>query len=86
MTIHEVEAMVEILKSPKKHGLAMDDFSTYFVDSETVTAMHELTEDYIGINKAIPKMVVYMLFYHFYNKPILTDKNGDLGYKLKFKQ
>lgn len=84
MNNHDIEAFVTILLDPIPYPeLNMRKFEDYWHGSETVVPQHELAAKYMQLNKAIPKLVVYILFKRVFGNPIKAA-NGQLGYALSF--
>lgn len=80
-----IDAYKTLITKPKENGLPFDAITECFDKSETVTAKHILAKQYIDyIGKPLPKVILYIIMDDLFGQCTGKDKNGDLGYKLKF--
>lgn len=81
-----VEAYKELMMNPSAHKLKFRSFKDCFEVSESVTALHVLTEQYMDyIDKGrIIKVFVYILMDEVFGPCDGKDDKGNLGYHLKF--
>jgi hypothetical protein len=64
------------------------EITQYYEPSEICTANHILFKEFIEKTKwkGVPKIIYYIVMNETYGQPEHKDENGNLGYKLKFKQ
>lgn len=85
LNTESVAAYKEALTNPSKHGLPIRATQDCFIKSETVTAKHILAKQYMDeCNGNLPKIFCYIVMDQVFGQCNGKDKDGLLGYHLKF--
>lgn len=71
----------------EEKSLVIQALEKYFEPSETVTAQHELYNQFDKkFGAVVNKYYMYLLFSEGWGNPTGKDSNGNLGYHMKLKQ
>lgn len=81
-----VDAHFELMTKPQKYNLDFRPLEDCFEESETVTAQHILFKDYATEIPMCPKIFFYLVMEKVYGPAREIDAQGNLGFKLHFKQ
>ena len=83
MNIPICEETVAMAKEILLSGKSFKPFDQLFTPSETVTAKHELYEQFVAkTNCQIPKIFIYIIMDDLFGIATDKDEKGNFGYKL----
>lgn len=87
-----VSAYKELLSNPQNNNLPIKPITEVIVKSETVTAQHNLFNDFALYLKSnlpnadLPKVIFYILLQEIFGNCTGKDETGAAGYHLKVNQ
>lgn len=87
LTPELVAAYTKILKDPQKHNLPLRPLNECFEEADIAIPKHLVYLEYFAKeNSAIDKLLFYIIMDAEYPNTLAKAPNGDLGYRLKFKE
>jgi len=81
-----VNAHFVLMTNPKEYNLPFRPFEECFEKSDEVTAQHILYRYYKTENPNCAKVFFYIILEKIYERAYLKDKDGYLGYPMKYKK
>jgi hypothetical protein len=87
MNIPICKETVAMAKECLLSGKSFKPFDQLFIPSESVTAKHELYNEFVNKTGClIPKIFIYIVMDDLFGVAQEKDEKGNFGYKLSFKQ